>query len=288
MRYTITLPLIAVFLFPWLGEQGSKEPRLAGSEACLRAADQVAAQFRAAGLDVEEEEFEVWLSRPVKASLKLEGHKKLEMEVLNKEESFVIKNVFGVLEGKSGKKGDFVLFGNHRDSWVNGAIDAGTGLAIMLELATTMSEKAKNGWLPDYTIRFASWDGEEYGIIGSVEYGEKHETFLKEYLIAYLNADTPITGAKFGTSYTPELRSFGKELAGKIKHPDRGTTLAASRDGKTGALLRQSWIIEDGLFGRPWFRNLYIAPGRYTGYAASICPGLSEGGPSQRRRPHQT
>lgn len=35
----------------------------------------------------------------------------------------------------------------------------------------------------------ASWDAEEYGLIGSTEFGEDFSAWLKENVVAYLNVD---------------------------------------------------------------------------------------------------
>ena len=35
-------------------------------------------------------------------------------------------------------------------------------------------------------------------------------------------------------------------------------------------------LLPEGLPGRPWFRHAIYAPGRYTGYAAVVIPGVNE------------
>lgn len=160
------------------------------------------------------------------------GPAKVALQVTNKEGSYKIRNVFGVLAGKSGTKGDFVLVGNQRDSWVNGAIDAASGTASMLEAAYVLAAKRDEGWLPDHTLRFASWGGEEYGVIGSTEYGENHTEFLKRHLVAYIDVGAAVTGSRWRVAATPSLRSFVRRLAAAILHPDTGQPLAAGGDGK--------------------------------------------------------
>ena len=41
-------------------------------------------------------------------------------------------------------------------------------------------------------------------------------------------------------------------------------------------LLEQSLTAEVGLPGRPWYKNLVYAPGRFTGYGAKTLPGVRE------------
>ena len=44
----------------------------------------------------------------------------------------------------------------------------------------------KQGWKPLRTIVFASWDGEEYGLIGSTEWVEEYLPWLSKANVAYL------------------------------------------------------------------------------------------------------
>ncbi len=59
----------------------------------------------------------------------------------------------------------------------------------------------------------------------------------------------------------------------------RGTTLPPERRAKLNALLAnidQLLLDDAGLPGRPWFRNMVYAPGRFTGYGAKTLPGVRE------------
>ena len=40
--------------------------------------------------------------------------------------------------------------------------------------------------------------------------------------------------------------------------------------------LEQTLTSDDGLPGRPWFKHLIYAPGKYTGYNAKTMPGVRE------------
>jgi N-acetylated-alpha-linked acidic dipeptidase len=48
----------------------------------------------------------------------------------------------------------------------------------------------KAGWRPSRTIVYASWDGEEPGLIGSTEWAETHADELKKKAVLYLNTDS--------------------------------------------------------------------------------------------------
>ena len=44
----------------------------------------------------------------------------------------------------------------------------------MLEIARAFSQLIVRGWKPKRTLRIASWDAEEFGLIGSSEWVEDH------------------------------------------------------------------------------------------------------------------
>lgn len=58
----------------------------------------------------------------------------------------------------------YVIIGNHRDSWTLGAMDPTSGTAVILELARTLMTMKNNGsWKPKRSVLFMSWGAEEYG-----------------------------------------------------------------------------------------------------------------------------
>lgn len=90
---------------------------------------------------------------------------------------------------------EWVLVGNHRDAWVYGGVDPVSGTASMLELTRSLGEMKKQGKRPRRTIVVCSWDGEEYGLTGSTEWGEQFADELKQKLVAYVNVDEAVAGA---------------------------------------------------------------------------------------------
>jgi N-acetylated-alpha-linked acidic dipeptidase len=62
---------------------------------------------------------------------------------------------------------EWIIHGNHHDAWVNGAADPTSGNVALMETARGLSELLKTGWRPKRTIILASWDGEEWGLLGS-------------------------------------------------------------------------------------------------------------------------
>jgi N-acetylated-alpha-linked acidic dipeptidase len=100
----------------------------------------------------------------------------------------------------------WVLFGNHRDAWVFGGVDPVSGTAAMLELTRSLGELKRRGMRPRRTLVVCSWDGEEYALTGSTEWGEQFGDELKKKLVAYLNVDEAVAGA--ATTAGPEGLSF--------------------------------------------------------------------------------
>jgi N-acetylated-alpha-linked acidic dipeptidase len=101
---------------------------------------------------------------------------------------------------------EWVLVGNHRDAWVYGGVDPVSGTAAMLELTRSLGELKRRGFRPRRTLIACSWDGEEYALTGSTEWGEQFGDELKHKLVAYLNVDEAVAGA--ATSAGPDGLSF--------------------------------------------------------------------------------
>lgn len=101
---------------------------------------------------------------------------------------------------------EWVLVGNHRDAWVYGGVDPVSGTASMLELTRSLGELKQRGIRPRRTIIACSWDGEEYALTGSTEWGEQFAEDLKKKLVAYLNVDSSVSGA--AATAGPEGLSF--------------------------------------------------------------------------------
>ena len=91
----------------------------------------------------------------------------------------------------------WVILGNHRDAWVFGAVDPSSGTAAMLELTRNLGQLLQQGIRPKRTLIFCSWDGEEYALTGSTEWGEQYADELKQKAVAYLNVDEATSGSNF-------------------------------------------------------------------------------------------
>jgi N-acetylated-alpha-linked acidic dipeptidase len=118
----------------------------------------------------------------------------------------------------------WILYGNHHDAWVDGADDPLSGAASLLETARTLAQLTRLGWKPKRTILLALWDGEEYGLIGSTEWAEKHAAELEQKLVVYINSDSNSNGhLSVGGSHT--LEEFVHDVARDLKDPVSGKPL---------------------------------------------------------------
>ena len=121
----------------------------------------------------------------------------------------------------------YVVYGNHHDAWVNGAADPISGAASVLEAARILSKAVQQGWKPKRSILFALWDGEEYGLVGSTEWVEKHRDELTKNAVAYFNSDTTLRGA-MSIQASPSLEKFVEEWMRDYPDPATGKSLLES------------------------------------------------------------
>ena len=138
-------------------------------------------------------------------------------------------DVIGRVQG-SQSPDEWVVAGNHRDAWVYGAVDPNSGTAAMLEAVHGIGELLKSGWKPKRTMIFASWDGEEEGLMGSTEWAEQHEAELA-HAPAYFNVDVAVSGPKFGAAAVPSLKQFLRDVTKAVSSPKGGTVYAAWQKG---------------------------------------------------------
>jgi len=109
---------------------------------------------------------------------------------------------------------EWVLLGNHRDAWAFGGVDPSSGTASMMELTRSLGELKQRGIRPRRTLVVCSWDGEEYALTGSTEWGEQFADDLKKKLVAYLNVDESVAGA--ATTAGPEGLSFSPSAVASL------------------------------------------------------------------------
>ncbi|XP_072277462.1 aminopeptidase NAALADL1 [Pyxicephalus adspersus] len=129
-------------------------------------------------------------------------------------------NVMGIIRG-SVEPDRYIMYGNHRDSWVHGAIDPSSGTAVMLEITRVLGEKLKKGkWRPRRSIIFGSWGAEEFGLIGSTEFAEDYYSKLRDRTAAYINVDISVfANATFRAQGTPPVQNVIFTAAKQVQAP---------------------------------------------------------------------
>ena len=143
----------------------------------------------------------------------------VNLKNLQSEETYQpIYNVVGKISGWE-QPDRRIIVGNHRDAWCVGGADPGSGTAIMLEVIRIFGELRRLGWRPLRTIEFASWDGEEYNLIGSTEHVENRLEELRSGGVAYLNVDVGVTGIDFHASASPVFRESLHHAIGRVTDP---------------------------------------------------------------------
>ncbi|HMG71826.1 MAG TPA: M20/M25/M40 family metallo-hydrolase [Gemmatimonadaceae bacterium] len=129
-----------------------------------------------------------------------------------------IWDTFGIVRG-SEFPDEIVMIGGHRDAWGPGAADNVSGTVSVMEAARAIAEQVKAGKQPKRTIVFATWDAEEWGLIGSTEYVEDDSLRLKSGAVAYLNQDDVAQGMNFGGGGSPSLRALLRDVAKGVPDP---------------------------------------------------------------------
>ena len=153
------------------------------------------------------------------------GPAKLKMHLRQDYQFRTLWDVIGRARGSELPE-EWVVAGNHRDAWVYGAVDPNSGTAAMLEAVHGVGDLLKSGWKPKRTLIFASWDGEEEGLMGSTEWVEQHERELAN-AAAYFNMDVAVSGQKFGASAVPSLKQFLRDVTKVVPSPKGGTLYEA-------------------------------------------------------------
>jgi hypothetical protein len=135
-----------------------------------------------------------------------------------------IWNVIARIEGTE-EPDKVIILGNHRDAWVYGAVDPSSGSAALLELARVFGELLKTGWRPRRTIVLASWDAEEYGLVGSTEWVEDNKEWLDKEGAVYINVDTAVSGPHFSAEASPSLNRLLYTITSEITDPNTGNSV---------------------------------------------------------------
>ena len=120
----------------------------------------------------------------------------------------------------------WVLRGNHHDGWVFGADDPLSGNVAMMAEIKSIGALAKSGWRPKRTLVYASWDGEEAGLLGSTEWVETHADELRRKAVAYVNSDSNTHGFLHAGG-SQALQRLVNEVAAGVRDPAQPASVLA-------------------------------------------------------------
>ncbi len=150
-------------------------------------------------------------------------------------------NTIAVLEGAVWPD-EWVIIGGHRDAWSPGAIDNVSGTSSVVEVARAFASAAALGHRPRRTVLFATWDAEEWGVVGSIEWVEAREEQLRGSVVAYVNQDAPVSGSSFRAASSPELKNLARDVSRRVDDPLRdGSVFDAWMDRVTENLPEEEW-----------------------------------------------
>lgn len=174
------------------------------------------------------------------------GPTRVRMRVQDDRETAAFKEIWNTVAWVRGadRPDEWIIVGGHRDGWGAGANDNNSGTAAVLAAAKAVAELAKAGERPRRTIVFATWDAEEWGLIGSTEWVEELARELGLKAVAYINQDAVATGPAFGASASPSLKSFVREVTRAVPAPalaDRRTAVRAAGSSVSGESVYDRW-----------------------------------------------
>ena len=161
---------------------------------------------------------------------------------LQSEQDWAVRPIWNVIATLKGREApdQLVIAGNHRDAWNHGAIDPNSGTIALLEMARVIGAQAQSGWRPRRTLMLCSWDGEEYGLLGSTEWAEANDAMLTKNAIAYLNVDVAVSGDNLRVNGSDALEAVITEAMRDVREPLQNRALwntvvdRAWTDGKNG------------------------------------------------------
>jgi N-acetylated-alpha-linked acidic dipeptidase len=129
-----------------------------------------------------------------------------------------VYDVIAMMKGST-EPDQWIVRGNHHDGWVFGAWDPLAGNIALMEEAKAIGGLVKQGWRPQRTLVYASWDGEEPGLLGSTEWAETHAAELKKKAVLYVNSDTNGRGF-LGVGGSHSLQHLVNQVAAGVADPE--------------------------------------------------------------------
>ena len=173
-----------------------------------------------------------------------------------------IWNTFGMIRGTR-YPDQWLVVGGHRDAWGPGARDNISGTVTVLEVARAFATLAQQGIRPARTLVFATWDAEEWGLIGSTEWAEELEDSLRAHVVAYVNEDGTFSGQSFSGAASPSLKPLIRAATRVVPDPEGAGTVyeewLRGHQGDTAALTLGN--LGGGSDFAPFYHHLGIPAG---------------------------
>ena len=150
-----------------------------------------------------------------------------------------IYDTFGRLQG-SDFPNEMVIIGGHRDAWGPGADDNISGTTSVMAAARAWATAAAEGMRPRRTLVFATWDAEEWGLVGSTEWVQLMRDSLKINAVAYYNQDESAAGRSFSAGGTASLQGMVRDATKTVQMPGDSVSIytrwsqPAGRGGAAG------------------------------------------------------
>jgi N-acetylated-alpha-linked acidic dipeptidase len=160
------------------------------------------------------------------------GPAKVHLKVINNWQQKPVYDVVAMIKG-SEYPDEWIVRGNHHDGWVFGSDDPLTGNVALLNEAQAIGTLVKQGWKPKRTLVYASWDGEEPGLLGSTEWAETHAEELQKKAVLYFNTDNNSHGFLFAEG-SHSLQTMFDQVSKGVTDPETKVSI----DARKRALLR--------------------------------------------------
>ena len=149
---------------------------------------------------------------------------KVHLTVLSDWSRKPIYDVIAKLKGSTAPD-QWIVRGNHHDGWMFGAWDPLAGNVALLAEAKAIGGLVKQGWRPQRTLIYASWDGEEPGLLGSTEWAETHAKELQAKAVMYVNSDTNGRGF-LQAEGSHSLQHLVNQVADGVSDPETHVSVA--------------------------------------------------------------
>ena len=155
------------------------------------------------------------------------GPAKVHLRVMSNWQQKPVYDVVAMIKG-SEYPDEWIVRGNHHDGWVFGSNDPLTGNVALLNEAQAIGTLVKQGWRPKRTLVYASWDGEEPGLLGSTEWGETHAEELQKKAVLYFNTDNNSHGFLFAEG-SHSLQEMFDQVTKGVTDPETHVSLDARK-----------------------------------------------------------